>query len=93
MPPAAAKPFMYAFMYAEYQMQFAAGLPQKGHMFIRVFNLDHLLWKFNSETIQGNFKTFQGHFVLHFRVGCVSGQVKCQQLCRAGDFQGTTGNE
>lgn len=66
MPPAVAKPFIYAFMYAKYQTQFAAGLPQKGSIFIRVFSLDHVLWKFNSETIQENFKTLQGHFVLHF---------------------------
>lgn len=80
-------------MYAEYQMQFADGVPQKGSVFVRVFSLDHVLWKFNSETIQGNFKSLQGDFVLHFCVGLVSVQVKCQQLQRAGDFQGTTGNE
>lgn len=93
MPHAAAKPFIYAFMYAEYQMQFAADVPQKGSMFIRVFNVDHVLWKINSETIQGKFKTLQGDFVLHFCVGLVSVQAKGPQLHRAGDFQVTTGNE
>lgn len=42
MPPVAAKPFVYAFMYAEYRMQFAADRPYKGRTFIRVFSLDHV---------------------------------------------------
>lgn len=42
MPPVAAKLFIYAFMYAEYRMQFAAGGPHTGRTFIRVFSLDHV---------------------------------------------------